>query len=119
MTAVRSGIGGADQPVVYKLMLDGEVPVVLDGGLVYARRLVGDRQHGQREIGILRRREWRGERVLHADQWIAEWAGRRSKCPLRTEWGHVGDAVVEDARLPRVVKNTEAAANAGLAVAGQ
>src|SRR5207248_8384222 len=116
MAPMRPHIRRPRQPVGCDLALDGQIPVIHQRRLVNSRRLVGDGQHRTREYRTFRRREWGWERTGGAAQGIAEWTWRWCKRELRAVGRHVGNAVIEDAGLPRIVKHSPAAANAGAAI---
>src|SRR5689334_13642681 len=97
-------VSHSTNPLAGELVLDCKVVAIADRRLVIAARLVGDHQHGQREHRVLWCRERRRERARIASQRIAERPWRWGQGNLWAEWSDVRDAVVEDARLARVIE---------------
>ena len=74
VAGVRTDISGAEHPVARELAFQGQVVIVRDGRLEngVVARIVRYSQKRQREADVLRRREWRRERIGDSLIGIAE-----------------------------------------------
>src|SRR5579859_1422111 len=122
MRRVRSHIRHPAEPSVTELMLHGQIPAIDHRNL--KRQIANQIERGDRDRPrqnhILWDREFSREngRVLRiAVEWIAEWAGRIRNQDLLGKGRFIHHVVVENAIGAGIVKYTDTATQAGLAVA--